>query len=546
MTRDVLRELILPALDMVKPSGGGYVARCPAHQDNRASLSIGYGKTQPVVFNCHAGCDPDKILAEFGLKWEDLSNPRETKQFSDDEWTPAGPAVAIYDYRDEDGKLLFQVCRTAAKEFRQRIPDPTAKKGWTWKLGETRRVLYRLPQVIKAVEEGRQIWIAEGEKDVHALEAAGMVATCSPMGAGKWRPEYSEVLRDAVVCIVADRDDAGQAHARQVWDSLDGVADSMQILEAAKGKDAHDHLSAGFGLHEFVQTRTTEVEPVPEPSIGFWEFIHQADEPYDWIVPGILERGDRLIITGAEGLGKTSLVRQISVAMAAGVNPFWPKEDILPVKVLFVDCENSVRQSRRAFRKLGAVAIKLGRRFASDNLRLLHRPESIDLTRGPDAPWLMERVTAVKPDVLFIGSFYKLHASNMNDELAARKVIQVLDHVKTAADCALIIEAHAPHATGGQERQLRPAGSSLLVRWPEFGFGIRAVGDRTINGRPADVRVEAWRGGRDDRRWPSYLTFGDEGDWPWKPSFGVPENPKHVGPVLEHELSAEALSKRSH
>ena len=46
--------------------------------------------------------------------------------------------------------------------------------------------------VIAAVEAGQTIWIAEGEKDVHALEAAGVVATCSPGGAGKWRDEYAE------------------------------------------------------------------------------------------------------------------------------------------------------------------------------------------------------------------------------------------------------------------------------------------------------------------------------------------------------------------
>ena len=64
--------------------------------------------------------------------------------------------------------------------------------------------------------------MVEGEKDVHALERAGVVATCNPGGAGKWREEYSEVLREAVVVIIADKDKPGQAHARQVMASLKG------------------------------------------------------------------------------------------------------------------------------------------------------------------------------------------------------------------------------------------------------------------------------------------------------------------------------------
>jgi len=85
-----------------------------------------------------------------------------------------------------------------------------------WKLGETRRVLYRLPQVIEAVKAGKTIYIPEGEKDVHAIEQAGGVATCNPGGAGKWKREYAESLRGAQVVVVADKDTPGRKHARDV------------------------------------------------------------------------------------------------------------------------------------------------------------------------------------------------------------------------------------------------------------------------------------------------------------------------------------------
>jgi hypothetical protein len=114
---DVLRELLLPKLEGLRPSGAGYDAKCPAHDDGRASLSVGPGKDHPVVLHCHAGCDRDAVLNAIGLKWTDLCQPRE--QRDEGEWTPRGIAVAVYDYVDEAGSLLFQVCRTADKQFPQ-------------------------------------------------------------------------------------------------------------------------------------------------------------------------------------------------------------------------------------------------------------------------------------------------------------------------------------------------------------------------------------------------------------------------------------------
>lgn len=520
---DPLREVILPRLDRVKKSGAGFMAQCPAHDDGRASLSISAGKDHPVVLHCHAGCQPDDILAKLGVTWEDLSTPRQREVAED--WTPAGPAVAVYDYRDERGELLFQVLRTATKEFRQRIPDPSAKSGWTWRLGDVRRVLYRLPRVLEAVRDSREVWICEGEKDVHTIEVAGLTATCNPGGAGKWRPEYAAVFREAIVTIVADRDEPGQAHARTVRDSLLPVAACVRIVEAAAGKDATDHVNAGFGLHEMTTTFDSERPAKQDLAPDLWEFIAVNDEDHDWIVPDLLERGDRLMLTGFEGLGKSMLIRQMAVMIAAGLDPFrWSTRPAFrPHKVLLIDCENSERQSRRKFRPLAAASVKSGYPVPEGGLRLIHRPEGIDLTRDDDAAWLLERVTAHRPDVLFIGPFYRLHSSNINEELPARKAVTVLDNARTLVDCALVIEAHAGHGEQGKNRSVRPAGSSLLMRWPEFGFGLAPDGEPR-GSAVTDVEVRPWRGARDERDWPAYLTWGDPYDWPWKVSLGRAED----------------------
>lgn len=531
---DALRELLLPKLDGIRRSGAGYTAKCPAHDDGHASLSVGPGKDHPVVLHCHAGCDRDVILERVGLTWAELCKPREGAT-GDGEWTPAGPAVAVYDYVDEQGTLLFQVCRTADKQFLQRRPDQSKKSGWAWNLGEVRRVLYRLPKLLEAHDSGVRVWVVEGEKDVQALERAGEVATCCPGGAGKWRDEYGDHFVGCDVTIVADRDEPGQKHARTVAQNLEGPANTVRIVEAKTGKDAADHLAAGNGLDEFEVTWRDQTDAKPDLAPDLWEFIAVDDDEREWVVPGLLERGDRLVWTGFEGLGKSMFIRQLAVTVAAGLDPFMLAE-MDPRRVLLIDCENSERQSRRKFRPLAAASITARRRVPDGGLRLIHRPEGLDLTRIDDRAWLLERVTAHQPDLLMIGPFYRLHAANINEEQAARTTVAALDMARAAVDCALVVEAHAGHGEQGKNRSVRPLGSSLLMRWPEFGYGIKPLGEPDPDGKIRHVQVAPWRGDRDERDWPTELVWGDP--WPWVP----PKVAFSAAPPDQHWTNREAAS----
>jgi putative DNA primase/helicase len=61
--------------------------------------------------------------------------------------------VKTYDYCDENGELLYQVCRFEPKDFRPRRPDGK------FTLEGVRRVLYRLPELLKAVADGRLVYV---------------------------------------------------------------------------------------------------------------------------------------------------------------------------------------------------------------------------------------------------------------------------------------------------------------------------------------------------------------------------------------------------
>lgn len=199
----------------------------PGHSPKDRSLSIKLDASAPDGFLVHSFADDEPIRCKDYVR-EKLGLPPWNRNASG---TLKGKTiVATYDYTDEAGELLFQVVRYTPKGFRQRRPDGNG--GWIWSLGETSRVLYRLPDVVEAVALERTIFVAEGEKAVDVLVGLGVPATGSLGGAGKWRDQYSQHLAGADVVILPDNDEAGEQHLRAVAELLAGVASRVRVLSA--------------------------------------------------------------------------------------------------------------------------------------------------------------------------------------------------------------------------------------------------------------------------------------------------------------------------
>jgi len=274
-------DSILGKLNKVRRSGDGWMARCPAHEDRDPSLSISEGTDGAVLLHCHAGCTTEAVVAELGVTLEDLFPPRETSP----------TIVATYDYVDKEGELLYQVVRMSGKQFWQRRPDGAG--GYVWNLRGVERRLYHLPQVLEAVSAGRHVFLVEGEKDVHRLEALDFVATTNSGGAGKWYPSMNEALQGAHVVILPDNDEAGEKHAQQVATALSGIATDIRVVELpdlpSKG-DVSDWVATG-GTAEALKelTKATaewelgghdeEPEPVGDVAPEEWEQPLRLDTP---------------------------------------------------------------------------------------------------------------------------------------------------------------------------------------------------------------------------------------------------------------------------
>ena len=204
-------DRLLPHLEAARCCGDGWIAKCPAHEDNHPSLSIREVEDGTVLLSCHAGCETQSVLAAVGLSFPDLfphaPNHEGLKRSQ-------ANIVDVYEYTDEVGRPLFQVKRTQDKQFPQYHPD--GRGGWLKGVEGVRRVPYRLPWLLARAQEGGLLLLAEGEKDVETLEKLGFVATTSPGGSNAWRDEYAGYFRGARVVIVPDNDEPGRKYANRL------------------------------------------------------------------------------------------------------------------------------------------------------------------------------------------------------------------------------------------------------------------------------------------------------------------------------------------
>lgn len=317
------------------------------------------------------------------------------------------------------------------------------------------------------------------------LNLTGIDACPNPAAA----PTYArEVAQAALTRRLQHRLNALQAritttppdNTRQLfWDTLDELQQAGEELE-------------GIGRGR--------INPIPT-----LDELLAGDEPeYDWVIPQLLEHQERVILTAEPGAGKSTLLRQFAICATSGIHPF-TAEAITPIRVLHVDVENSVKQSRRQYRPL---RVQAGTKHHPDNLHIEIRIQGLDLTQAADQQWLNTAVKTTQPDLLLIGPIYKLANGDPTEEKSAKPVAMALDQIRAEHRCAILLEAHPAKApvTGAKNRKppMEPYGWSGWMRWPEIGIFLTK-----------DGTLKHWRGAREERSWPTSMKRG--GAWPWTP-----------------------------
>lgn len=439
------------------------MACCPAHDDHTPSLSITQDGDR-VLVHCHAGCTQEMVirsLTHLGLWERDEPIKESLPPFNIPEMKKK--EVAWYDYTDEDGQLLYQVVRYDPKSFRQRRPDKHGN--WINSMGNVRRVPYRLRKVLNAVLDGSPILIVEGEKDVHAAEYIGCIATCNAMGADlgsgtKWLPEFSDYFLGADVIVIPDADIPGRKHADWVISTLQGKAHSIRVANPPTFcKDLHDWVERGaiFADIEAVCDLVYSEEIVSRKNI----FHHvgnpfTAIQPIDWLAKDYFETNSLALMFGEPGSGKSFLALSLACCVATGTP--WYGRAVKQGAVFYICGEGHAGLVRRfgAWSKHTGVILDEAPLYKSDHQVSLFDKDSSKL--------LLEDITELKEATGVVPSLIVVDTVARNfgggDENSTKDMSLFIEHVdryvRIPFQCNVLLIHHSGHVQG------RARGSSAL------------------------------------------------------------------------------------
>lgn len=356
----------------------------------------------------------------------------------------------------------------------------------------------KLLKVLTAAGCDAQVWVCPETKDItDHLSSGGTFETL----------EYFSPSEESASEEIENIEHEPQGNNEPAEEKTESIYDSA--LLKIQDLFSRDDLSSGQIISKvsMILSATTSKQITDPGRLVQWnDFIsEQVDDSYDWVIPGLLERGERVIVVAAEGVGKTMLARQVALCAAAGVHPFTYGQ-MKPVTTLTVDLENPERIIRRASSAIVAQAMRRGH-VARIYGEVLTKPSGMDLLKPEDRLILEEAIERVKPDILVLGPLYKsfVDPGGRTSEAIAVEVAKYLDTVRTVYGCALWLEHHAPLGTTVTTRELRPFGSAVWSRWPEFGISLQP--DPTAN-EPYVYDVRHFRGARDQRQWPLKIKRG--------------------------------------
>ncbi len=451
-------DQVLARLVNVKPDRSGWLASCPHHDDQRPSLSVSTGKDDRVLLMCHAGCSTDDVVHALGLEMPDLFPQHPCTTDSD-----GTREVATYGYRDEENRALYEVVRYEPKDFRVRRVLESGNN--VWRLDDTRRVLYRLPELLGA-DEAEPVWIVEGEKDADALADLGFIATTNVGGSGKWRPEYTEVLRGRRVRIIPDNDEPGRNHAKRVAHALHGVAAEVKIVALPnlppKG-DAGDWLACGGTADELRQLadRAMTHAPIdrdgeaPQPDVPARRFqlvpiaeVNDRDPP-KYLVDGVLLSDTLAGLVGEPGTFKSILALDMALSVAQGLD--WQGHRTRRRLAIYVSGEGSGGIGRR----LAAWEAHVGVEAAGCYLL----PQALQLLEGGDVEAILAAISELpeRPGLIVIDTLARCMVGG--DENSAKdmgRFVAAVDRLRHETGATVLLVHHV--TWGGRIR-----GSTALL-----------------------------------------------------------------------------------
>jgi hypothetical protein len=491
MALDSPVERILSRLRDLKQTASGWQARCPAHDDGRASLSLGAGTDGRALVKCHAGCTAQAVCEAVGLTVRDLmptadtlprparatgktsplaapgrngkppkTYPTARDAIADLERTHGKPS-ATWTYRDAEGAPVGVVVRWDRPEGHKDI-RPVSRHPDGWRIGgmPEPRPLYDLPALAGAA----RVVVCEGEKSADAVRSLGLIATTSPHGAASASKADWSPLAGKDALIWPDHDSAGRKYAEDVASILcrldpparvrmihvETLADGRPM---PRGGDAADWVAAGGtkdGLERLADAASEWTPPAgtkPGPILRCLADVEAR--PVAWLWPGRIPLGRITLLVGRPGEGKSFLTLDAAARVSTG-SP-WPDGAACPKGSVIViaaedDPADTIRPRLdahgadvRRIHLLWGVRLADGERQYERLVTLADLPEIEDaLARHPDC-----KLVIVDPIGSFLGGGTDAHRDN-----EVRSVLTPIARLAERHGAAVLVVAHRRKGAG--------------------------------------------------------------------------------------------------
>jgi hypothetical protein len=337
---------LLSKLGSVKKTKSGWSARCPAHEDRQASLSIAEGRDGRVLLNCHAGCDHKKIVAALGLEERDLFDATATSTATPTKSSSSKPASKAYAsalaaqkaYERTLGRpddiYAYEIDKdVVGLVLRWRRPDGTKDvrpisrhaDGWRLEHMPEPRPLCRVSYVSAATD--RRVYVVEGEKCVEALVSLGLLSTTSAGGSNAASKSDWSPLAGRDVVILPDADAAGRRYADAVAEILLGLDPPAVVRivdlapDADDGSDVADLAEParclGEPLREHIERLAAETEPLqPKAATASTSSTIEAYRPFP--VEALPEPLSSFVTETADAIGCDPAYVALPLVVAAG------------------------------------------------------------------------------------------------------------------------------------------------------------------------------------------------------------------------------------
>jgi len=349
----VTQNDFLARFEGVRKVGDGYLAKCKAHPDQQASLSITF-KSDRTLIDCHAGCSPERVTAAAGMTLADLflaprngvasngsrhnhsgaPNPLTLAQFAEAKGIPLEFLTQCGVVEEKSALVFHYNLLNGQRAPRQRIRlSLTGDKRFIWNKAEGRPVPYGLWRLDEARKRGvEDLFLVEGESDSLTLWAHDMTAIGIPGADNCKILQLPHVAGFQQVFIVRENDHGGEVYEKGCTSRLAELEFQGQVavveMEKAAVKDANElhvkMLTDPGGFESEWGALVEMARPVELPIVGLETFnasdVHER--PLHWLWTGRIPLGKLVLFVGHPGLGKSFAALDLVARLSTGA--MWP------------------------------------------------------------------------------------------------------------------------------------------------------------------------------------------------------------------------------